>query len=88
MLSFVGFELLDNIRLQGTVIHLSSLGTQVPAGLLISHSKFIKAYCQLNNGNGLLLVTLQDTVAALSSTTTTASNLSFSVGLTAFKQDC
>ena len=88
MLSIVRVELLGNIKPQGTGIHSSSLGTQVPAGFAITHSKFLRAYCQLNNGNGLLLITLQDTLAALSSTTTTASNLSFSVGLTAFKQGC
>ena len=38
----------------------------------------------MNVGSGLLLVTVQDTSASLSSTTATASNLSFSVGLTAF----
>ena len=73
MLSFDGVELLVSINRPGTVFHRSSFGDA------------LTAYCQLNVGSGLLLVTRQDIVASLPSSMDTSDPLFSILGETVRK---
>ena len=73
MLSLDGVELLVSISRPGTVFHRCSF------------RDVMTAYCQLNVGSGLLLVTRQDIVASLPSSMDTSDPLFSILGETVRK---